>query len=355
MRILVADDSVEERNLLAGFLARRGHSVEWVEDGQGAVNAAAREAFDLVLMDSIMPNMVGNQAVRLIRKQDKQGGHYTPVIFVSSLDDPSEIVASLGFGADDYLIKPIDWDVLEAKLRVFARISSQHRALEKYRLAAEADKAFGRQVLEHLTRANRSFGDDVRHFSRPADQLSGDLFAYARASGGVTYALLADAMGHGLPPSLTAVLLADLFYAMAKRNQPLAVIAAEANSKLKALVPAGFFIAAAFVRMEPHIRRLQVWNGGIPLVRLLDRQRVLKAFPSTHPALAVLAPHEFDATVDEFVSPLPGELLLATDGLTEALGEALPDDAACGFDEIMGRLDGIEAQDDVSLAALKVP
>src|SRR5690349_19618807 len=325
MRILIANDSLPERKVIAQFLHQRGHDVADADDGQEALDVLARGRFDLVILDRIMPRMVGNEAVRQIRRQDNELGRYTPVLFVSALDDSTEIVASLGLGADDYLTRPIHWDILEAKLRVFDRIASQHRALEQYRLASEDDKAFGRHVLGHLTRANQGFNEEVRHFTRACDHLSGDLFAYARSADGTVFALIADAMGHGLaaslatvvlaqtaytmvertqwldgiineanathrkvlPPgfvvtaaSLATVVLAQTFYTMVERNQWLDVIINEANATLRKVLPPGFFVAAAFVEMRPPVRHVQVWNGGIPLVRLQSMQGVIKTFDS---------------------------------------------------------------------------
>jgi len=74
MRNLVADDSAAERALLCQFLINKGHVVEQVTDGQEAVAAVTRQRFDLVLLDSIMPVMVGNEAVRYIRKRDAHMG-----------------------------------------------------------------------------------------------------------------------------------------------------------------------------------------------------------------------------------------------------------------------------------------
>jgi DNA-binding response OmpR family regulator len=350
MRILIADDSLPERKVVAQFLHQMGHDVAQVDDGQEALEAILRERFDLVILDSIMPRMVGNEAVRRIREHDKELGRYTPVLFVSALDDSTEIVASLAFGADDYLTKPIQWDILEAKLRVFDRIASQHRALEQYRLATEDDKAFGRHMLDHLTRANQGFSEEVRHFSRPCDQLSGDLFAYARAPDGTIFALLADAMGHGLSASLATVVLAQMFYAMVERNESLAVIINEANATLKKVLPPGFFVAAAFVKARPTLRHVQVWNGGIPLVRLQSKQGVIKTFDSAHPALGVLSEAEFSAETDGYQSTVAGQLLLATDGATEALADRLSEGSYLGFDEVAQRIMSVPTHDDATVA-----
>jgi DNA-binding response OmpR family regulator len=350
MRILIADDSLPERNVVTQFLHQKGHDVAHADDGQEALEVLARERFDLVILDSIMPRMVGNEAVRQIRRQDKALGRYTPVLFVVGLDDSTAIVASLGLGADDYLTRPIQWDILEAKLRVFDRIASQHRALEQYRLASEDDKAFGRHVLDHLTRANQGFTEEVRHFTRPCDHLSGDLFAYARSADGTVFALLADAMGHGLAASLATVVLAQTFYTMVERNQSLDVIINEANATLRKVLPPGFFVAAAFVETRPPVRHVQVWNGGIPLVRLQSIQGVIKAFDSAHPALGVLPEAQFSAETDGYQSTAAGELLLATDGATEALADRLSEGSYLGFDEVVQRIMSVPTHDDATVA-----
>jgi DNA-binding response OmpR family regulator len=355
MRILIAADSLPERKVVAQFLHQKGHDVAQVDDGQEALEAIARERFDLVILHSIVPRMVCNEAVRQIRRQDKELGRYTPVLFVCALDDSTEILASLASGADDYLTKPIHWDILEAKLRVFDRIASQHRALDQYRFASEDDKASGRHVLDHLTRANQGFSEEVRRFSRPCDHLSGDLFAYARSADGTIFALLADAMGHGLTASLATVVLAQVFYTMVERNQSLAAIINEANATLRNVLPPGFFVAAAFVMTRPPVRHVQVWNGGIPLVRLQSMEGVIKTFDSAHPALGVLSEAQFSAQTDGYQFTAAGELLLATDGATEALADRFSEALYLGFDEVAQRITSVPTHDDATVAEVRLP
>jgi len=89
-------------------------------------------------------------------------------------------------------------------------------------------------------------------------------------------------------------------------------------------------------------------------VRLLGSDRVLKDFPSAFMALGVLAPREFDSTIEEYHTQEPAELLLATDGVTEALGDQVAEDAWLSFDGITRQIGSGSAHDDATLASLKV-
>jgi CheY-like chemotaxis protein len=355
VHILLVDDSVSERLVIGQYLKGQGHSVQEAGDGRKALEAAARERFDLILMDNVMPEMDGAEAARHIRKLDQQLGHYTPILLISGLHDPDAVIASLGEGADDYLLKPVHFGILGAKLRVFERIALQHRSLEAYRAASEADKSFARVVLDHLTRTNRALDTGVYHHTASQDHTGGDLFASLRAPDGSLYALLADAMGHGLAAAFTTVLLAQIFYAMAQRGMPLASMAKEANAKLKDLLPAGFFIAAAFVRVTPERREVQVWNGGLPAVRLLGADGTQRAFESRHLPLGIAASNEFDMTLEQHVCSGPAKILLATDGVTEAEQGRVPPNWWLDLKRIPDTIARLEPQDDASVAVLNVP
>ena len=74
-RILLAEDNVVNQRVAAGMLARRGHQVTVAGDGRQALDALARESFDLVLMDLQMPVMGGFEATAAIRARERPTGH----------------------------------------------------------------------------------------------------------------------------------------------------------------------------------------------------------------------------------------------------------------------------------------
>ncbi|MEW6165366.1 MAG: SpoIIE family protein phosphatase [Pseudomonadota bacterium] len=129
--VLVVDDTATNRQILAVFLKKLGHTVELAEDGAQAVALFSSRSFDLVVMDVMMPVMDGYEATRRIKAMC--GDRWVPVIFLSALDKDENLVAGLEAGGDDYLAKPVNFVVLEAKLRSLSRSIALRRELEDTR------------------------------------------------------------------------------------------------------------------------------------------------------------------------------------------------------------------------------
>jgi len=131
LRVLVVDDVATNRQLLKVFLKRLGCEVSLAEDGAAGVEMFRQEDPDLVLMDVMMPVMDGYEATRRIKALC--GSRWVPVVFVSALDKEENLVAGLAAGGDDYLAKPVNFTVLEAKLRSLVRTLGLQRKLEETR------------------------------------------------------------------------------------------------------------------------------------------------------------------------------------------------------------------------------
>jgi diguanylate cyclase (GGDEF)-like protein/PAS domain S-box-containing protein len=122
MRILFAEDSRSSALPIIAFLQERGHEVVHVANGQEAVESYAATRPDMVLLDVVMPVMDGIAATRRIKALGV--GRWVPVMLMTSLAAKEEIVAGLDAGADDYLIKPVVFEVLEARIRSMQRIAT---------------------------------------------------------------------------------------------------------------------------------------------------------------------------------------------------------------------------------------
>ncbi|MCX8085282.1 MAG: SpoIIE family protein phosphatase [Rhodocyclaceae bacterium] len=134
--VLVVDDTATNRQILAVFLKKMGHTVDLAEDGAKAVAMFAARPYDLVIMDVMMPVMDGYEATRRIKAMC--GERWVPVIFLSALDKDENLVAGLEAGGDDYLAKPVNFVVLEAKLRSLSRALLLRRELEDARRFSQA-------------------------------------------------------------------------------------------------------------------------------------------------------------------------------------------------------------------------
>lgn len=119
MKVLAVDDNRTNLHILQVFLKKLGHQVILAENGEEAVQRFATEAPDLVLLDIMMPVMDGFEAARRIKAMTVE--RWTPVIFLSALNRDENLVEGLEAGGDDYLTKPINFVVLEAKLRSMQR------------------------------------------------------------------------------------------------------------------------------------------------------------------------------------------------------------------------------------------
>ncbi len=115
LRLLVVDDDADMRTLAEIMLPRFGHRVILVSDGVAAVRAARADNYDCIIMDMHMPGMNGLEAMHAI-KQDA-GGRRIPIIALTADVVSEHVRVFMEAGADVVVAKPVDWDVLEMKLR----------------------------------------------------------------------------------------------------------------------------------------------------------------------------------------------------------------------------------------------
>jgi len=126
MKVLLVDDTKTERLIISSFLEKMGHDVVTAENGKLAVDLYHEEKPDLVLMDVIMPEMDGHEAARQMRHDENI---WVPIIFLSGRVEPDDIFAGIDAGGDDYLTKPVDFRILEAKMISMQRIAKMRRKL----------------------------------------------------------------------------------------------------------------------------------------------------------------------------------------------------------------------------------
>ncbi len=128
-RILVVDDNAANRALLHAKLTAEYYTVTCVSSGEAALESVRESAPDVILLDVMMPGMNGHEVCRRL-KTDSRLSHI-PVVMVTALDTPEEMVQGLECGADDFLTKPLDDLALFARVRSLVRLK---RVLDEWRL-----------------------------------------------------------------------------------------------------------------------------------------------------------------------------------------------------------------------------
>ena len=122
MKILVAEDEVQMNRVLTTALTHEGYDVDSVYDGQAAIDMAAENVYDVMVMDIMMPVKSGIEAVQEIR----QTGNQSHIIMLTAMAEIDDRVIGLDAGADDYLTKPFSLKELLARLRSMSRRVDTH-------------------------------------------------------------------------------------------------------------------------------------------------------------------------------------------------------------------------------------
>lgn len=112
--MLVVDDDLLNRTLLAASLEDAGYLVETAADGQPALDLLRAQPFDVVLLDLLMPEMDGYQLLEQMKAEPNL--RHIPVIIISALDELDSVVRCIEMGATDYLPKPFDPVLLRARI-----------------------------------------------------------------------------------------------------------------------------------------------------------------------------------------------------------------------------------------------
>lgn len=151
-KILIIEDDVNIQTLEKDYLEANSFSVETAQDGETGLNMALNNNFDLILLDIMLPRLDGLEVCRRLREKKD-----IPIILVSAKKEDLDKIKGLGFGADDYIVKPFSPSELVA--RVIAHISRYQRLTTKDP-ASKANTVVEIDKLHLESSSRRVFIDD---------------------------------------------------------------------------------------------------------------------------------------------------------------------------------------------------
>lgn len=134
LRILIVDDEEPLRNLLKASFQRSGYDVVAVSNGTDALKVFESQRIDLVLLDVIMPGIDGFTLCRELRKQSE-----VPIVMLTAMNRPDDIVRGFDTGADDYIPKPFTFREVEVRLEAILRRISWIEEQPEFRVLAFGD------------------------------------------------------------------------------------------------------------------------------------------------------------------------------------------------------------------------
>lgn len=305
------------------MLKRDGFDVVLATDGLEAIEVYQQQKPDLVLLDVMMPNLDGYQTAPKLKAL--AGDLYLPIIFITALEDQDSLTRCLDVGGDDFLSKPFDRVILQAKIKAHSRIRDlskktleQNKQLDFYRLKTEREH----RIVEHIF--NRAFEGNYHaphlltyHLS-PASMFNGDIMSVSLGPTGNLYVMMGDFTGHGLAAAIGTLPVSRAFYAMVQKGLSVADIATEINDILLKLLPDDMFCAASIIELNNSGKSIAIWSGGTPDMYLIDdKTNQFRTLESQHMALGILEQDEFDSASMNYSVTADERLMVFTDGLVE--------------------------------------
>jgi len=402
-RILVVDDTELNRDLLLRRLQRDGHTVAAASDGSEALRRLAAEPFDVVLLDVMMPGLDGFAVLE--RMQADPALRQVRVVIVSAVDDVNSVARGIEMGADDYLTKPINPVLLNARLTAALAKKRVADAETMHARALERELEIGHEIqasfLPEEMPVVPGWTMDAR--LRAAQQVSGDFYdAFAFEAGGRVGLIVADVCDKGVGAALFMALFRTLlraasvqrysgltgrgvslsatgFLSLGAHDAPAADAGRTAlasalkvtNNYIALTHPkSNMFATVFFAVLDPASGRLDYANCGHEPALVLGAAGIRERLDPTGPAVGMMPDVQFNL---RDVTLAAGETLLAfTDGVTEARAasgelfgterfEALLATSAPSVRELLDRIErtlqrhtgGAPQSDDITLLAAR--
>lgn len=151
--ILIVDDSEFDRNLLAGALSRKtDYTIFQANGSDQCLEIIQSQKVDLILMDIMMPGTFGTQVLKIIR--EKFNAIELPIIMITAKADATDVVGSLQLGANDYITKPVNFDVAISRISTHLKLAEVSQEMGRFKEMAALDAmiaAYNHEINNALT------------------------------------------------------------------------------------------------------------------------------------------------------------------------------------------------------------
>jgi serine phosphatase RsbU (regulator of sigma subunit) len=312
-RIVLIDDNANDLAVTKRFLERRGYDALPALSGEEGLALAHQTIPDAIIVDYRMPGMDGFEVTRRIKADPEL--QTIPVLMLTGSDSAEHVVQGLGAGAEDFVTKGSDIEIVVARLRSLLRMKAYQDQLRRMNAQMTRDLQIARRVQEALVpqRAFASPGLNIRSAYIPSEVLSGDFYDYF-IQNEMMYLFVADVSGHGLPAAILVSLLKSYIHTEAANDRSLAEFMARLNDFLYTVsLPTQFATAALF---RVHERQLLYSNAAHPPFLLYQREKrrtTILEQPSN--LLGAMPNMDFE---EHSITVAPGDTLFVyTDGLTD--------------------------------------
>ena len=326
-KILVVDDAKPNIKILADLLSDQAQ-VFFATNGQAALQKAAQEDLDLILLDVMMPGMDGYEVCRTLKNDPKTAR--IPVVFITGLSEEQDEEKGLKLGAIDYVTKPFSAAIVRARVQNLLKARQYEHDLElahaALRAAHEKEIGIARDIQMAMLPKGGSGEDrfsacEIAASLQPAWSVGGDLYNYFVSAADTLWFAVGDVSGKGVPAALFMVKTNTLLRSVAGTIGDPAQILAELNRELCRDNETCMFVTLLVGVVDCVTGELALASGGHnpPVLRTADGHATYLEFDGG-PVLGFIEGPEFPIWRSRLA---PGDtLLLYTDGVTEAFDAA---------------------------------
>lgn len=348
--VLVIEDSPTQLALLQTMLEDAGYAVRSAESCSNVGLLLDSELPAIILCDIMLPGMDGLEFCRTIRRSENDQIRRLPFILVTSIDNPEGIVRGLAAGANDYVTKPVNRDVLLARMRTHLHLAQMRQEIE---IANEQLSARNREMEQNLEQARvqqhsllperipEMAGLDVAVRFEPHDKIGGDFYDLVRLDDHRLLVFLSDVSGHGISGALfTATVKAFLNRALTETANPAAILN-DMNLAMCHSALERFFLTAVCAVIDTEKKTVTYANAGHPSGILRRRNRDCLVLESQSMPLNVSQDNRF--MEDQKPLEAGDVLVFYTDGVTESTNSATE---LYGEEALFGALQDVGDNDD---------
>ncbi|MDN4502784.1 fused response regulator/phosphatase [Alteromonadaceae bacterium BrNp21-10] len=322
-QLLIVDDDDIFNQQMHSFLTSKGVKADSVLTLAEAKDYLLHQRPNLILLDYMLKDEMGIELMSYLEHL----GLTMPVMMVTADDDQDTMRQCFERGIDDYLLKPLNLELLWLKIKrlyttdqLQKEVAQQANMLQALLDEKHHEEALARHLYEHMANNGKQYNGLVQSLMKSSTAFNGDTLLVSQPPTGNTYIILMDATGHGLAAAISILPLVSAFYAMVEKGLELPSIIYELNQKLNESLPDDRFVAAIFIEINKHNRQLRIWNGGMPDVLMLDNRGTLYAAnPSTNLPLGIVGGTDIDVSLQSIDVSQGGHLLLCSDGLLEQM------------------------------------
>jgi serine phosphatase RsbU (regulator of sigma subunit) len=327
--ILIVDDEPLNVSLLEQELDDIGYHTSAASSGPQALKLIEANAPDLVLLDIMMPGMDGFEVLSRIKAHDTW--RHIPVVIISAIDDMPSIIRGIKLGAEDYLSKPFDPVLLQARLSSSLERKRLRDAEQAYLKGMERELQIGRQIqLDFLPDALPTpAGWDIAAYFQAAREVAGDFYdVFALESQHRVGIMVGDVCDKGVGAALYMALFRSLLRAASSQiaadesDEALLRHAIETTNNYIAVVheQATMFTTLFYGVLDPATGRLTYVNAGQEPALVVAGRAIKASLNATAPAIGLFTDPVF---ATGWYDLEPGDtLLIYSDGVPDAMNEA---------------------------------